>query len=139
MKAKIKSNKLKVGHSITVEILKPVRKDGKPTHDFVFSTTLKTRLWEFGKLSPSAKKQLYEFWHYLELHIADATLESRDRIIEQVEAVIPRLSADDYADEKAKAERVAAERDEWLKSPDAKRMRLEMEREDALWKSRKPK
>jgi hypothetical protein len=108
MKVKIKSNKLQVGRSITVELLKPVRVNGRPTHKFVFSKTLTSKLWSFGELSNSAKKKLYEFWDYLEFHIADANPESRDRIIEQVETVIPRLTDEESrtieAERKAKAE-----------------------------------
>jgi hypothetical protein len=98
MKHKIKQNRLQVGRSITVELLKPIRIGGKPTHEFVFSKTLKTRLWSFGKLTRSAKERLYEFWHYLEFFLEDEPLATRNRIVAQVEAVIPRLDPADYAE-----------------------------------------
>jgi hypothetical protein len=126
MKVKIKQNKLQVGRSITVELLKPMRINGKPTHEFVFSKTLKTRLWSFGKLTRSAKERLYEFWHSLEFFLNDEKPESRNRIITQVEAVIPRLDPADYAEMERHAQRNAKNLAEWLDSPEAARMRMEL-------------
>jgi hypothetical protein len=126
MKVKIKQNKLQVGRSITVELLKPMRINGKPTHEFVFSKTLKTRLWSFGKLTRSAKERLYEFWHSLEFFLKDEPPEPRNRIIAQVEAVIPRLDPADYAEMERSAQRNAKNLAEWLDSPEAARMRREL-------------
>jgi hypothetical protein len=126
MKVKIKQNKLQVGWSITVELLKPMRINGKPTHEFVFSKTLKTRLWSFGKLARSAKERLYEFWDSLEFFLNDEKPESRNRIIAQVEAVIPRLDPADYAEMERHAQGNAKNLAEWLHSPEAAKMRREL-------------
>jgi hypothetical protein len=126
MKVKIKQNKLQVGRSITVELLKPMRINGKPTHEFVFSKTLKTRLWLFGKLTRSAKERLYEFWDSLEFFLKDEPPEPRNRIIAQVEAVIPRLDPADYAEMERSAQRNAKNLAEWLDSPEADKMRREL-------------
>jgi hypothetical protein len=117
MKAKIKQNKLKAGRSITVELLKPVRINGKPSHEFVFSKTLKTRLWSFGKLTNSAKEKLHNFWYYLEFFLEDEPSATRNRIIAQVEAVIPKLSPADYSEMERKARRNEELWGERMKTP----------------------